>query len=39
MSNKILILMATYNGERFIGEQLESIAAQTHRGLDLWGAG
>ena len=33
---KVLILMATYNGERFIGEQLESIAAQTHREWELW---
>ncbi len=33
---KVLILMATYNGERFIREQLESIAAQTHREWELW---
>jgi len=36
MSEKILILMATYNGERFIQDQLESIAGQIHRNWELW---
>lgn len=36
MSNKILILMATYNGERYIDQQLESIAMQTYRDWELW---
>ncbi len=31
----VLILMATYNGERFIRKQLDSIAAQTHRNWKL----
>jgi glycosyltransferase involved in cell wall biosynthesis len=30
-SAMVAILMCTYNGERFIGAQLESIAKQTHR--------
>jgi glycosyltransferase involved in cell wall biosynthesis len=31
MSGRIAILLATYEGARFLGEQLRSIAAQTHR--------
>src|SRR5690349_11768253 len=27
----VTIIMATYQGERFLNEQLDSIAAQTHR--------
>lgn len=33
---KVLILMATFNGHRFIGEQIESIKAQTHEDWELW---
>lgn len=32
----VAILMATYNGQDFLGQQLASIAAQTHRNLSLW---
>ena len=35
-SSTVAILLATYNGERFIGEQLSSIAAQTHEDWALW---
>lgn len=35
-SNTVAILLATYNGERFIGEQLSSIAAQTYEDWALW---
>lgn len=35
-SNTVAILLATYNGERFIEEQLSSIAAQTHVDWELW---
>ncbi|WP_374302941.1 glycosyltransferase [Paracoccus sp. (in: a-proteobacteria)] len=31
----VLILMATHNGEAFLGEQLDSIAAQDHRNWSL----
>lgn len=34
--NKVAILMCTFNGERFIKEQLESFAAQTHQHWTLW---
>jgi len=33
---KAVILLATYNGERHLAEQLESLAAQTHRDWQLW---
>nr|WP_210201708.1 glycosyltransferase family 2 protein [Mesorhizobium loti] len=32
----VAILMATYNGEHFLQQQLTSIAAQTYRNLSLW---
>ncbi|GAA3859303.1 glycosyltransferase family 2 protein [Celeribacter arenosi] len=32
----VAILLASYNGARFIGEQLRSIAAQTHKDWALW---
>lgn len=32
----VAVLMATYNGEDFLQQQLTSIAAQTHRNLSLW---
>lgn len=32
----VAIMMATYHGERFLPEQLESIAAQTHDNWSLW---
>ena len=35
-SNSIAILMATYNGERYIKEQLDSVARQTHRDWHLY---
>ena len=33
---KVAILMCTYNGERFIREQLESFFMQTHDNWELW---
>lgn len=36
MDDKITILMATYNGERFLSEQLDSIIAQTYTNWELW---
>ena len=35
MSDKVLIMMATYNGEKFIREQLESIIRQTYKDWNL----
>lgn len=35
MRNRIAILMATYNGEKFIQQQLESILNQTYKKFDL----
>lgn len=32
----IAILLASYNGAKFIGEQLQSIASQSHRSWHLW---
>lgn len=32
----VAILLASHNGERFIGGQLASIGAQTHRSWELW---
>jgi len=32
----IAILLATYNGDRFLTEQLDSIAAQSYRNWSLW---
>lgn len=33
---KVAILMATFNGERFLYEQLNSIGRQTYRNWELW---
>ena len=33
---KIAILLCTYNGERYLGEQLASFQAQTHVNWDVW---
>jgi glycosyltransferase involved in cell wall biosynthesis len=30
------VLLATYNGERFLGEQLDTLRAQTVEALDVW---
>ena len=32
---KVTILMSTYNGERFLAEQIESIRQQTYTGWQL----
>ena len=32
----IAILMCTYNGERFIAEQIDSFLNQTHKNIALW---
>jgi glycosyltransferase involved in cell wall biosynthesis len=34
-SDRVLVLMATFNGARFLKEQLESIAAQSHENWNL----
>ncbi|HVW65368.1 MAG TPA: glycosyltransferase, partial [Nitrosospira sp.] len=31
MSNRLSIALATYNGERYLGEQLESLLHQTRQ--------
>jgi glycosyltransferase involved in cell wall biosynthesis len=36
MNDHIAILMGTYQGERFLVEQLESISKQTHKNWRLW---
>lgn len=36
MSDKVAILLATYNGERYIAEQLESIVEQTYQNWHLF---
>jgi glycosyltransferase involved in cell wall biosynthesis len=33
---QVAILMCTFNGERFLTAQLESILAQTHKNWVLW---
>ncbi len=33
---KVAVLMGTFNGERFLAEQLDSLAAQTHPDWELW---
>lgn len=33
---KVVILMCTYNGQRYLSEQLESICAQNHKDWELW---
>lgn len=32
----VAVLLCTYNGDNFLTEQLDSIASQTHKNLDLW---
>ena len=32
----VAVLLCTYNGDNFLAEQLDSIASQTHKNLDLW---
>ncbi|MFI4962386.1 MAG: glycosyltransferase family 2 protein [Legionellales bacterium] len=34
--SKVVLLMATYNGEQFLASQLDSIVAQTHTNWELW---
>lgn len=34
-SSLVSVVMCTYNGSRFVGEQIESICAQTHADLEL----
>lgn len=34
--SKVVILMATYNGQNYLAEQLESIVSQTHKNWELW---
>jgi len=36
MRDKVLIMMATYNGSEFLEEQIESIVAQSHQEWELW---
>lgn len=36
MSEHVAILLCTYNGERFLQKQLDSIAAQTHKNWHVW---
>ncbi|TWB51674.1 glycosyltransferase involved in cell wall biosynthesis [Rhizobium sp. ERR 922] len=36
MNSHVAILMGTFQGERFISEQMESILAQTHKDWELW---
>ena len=35
MEEKIDILLATYNGEKYVGEQIESILTQTYKNINL----
>ena len=35
MEKKVLIMLATYNGERFIEQQIESILKQTYTNFHL----
>ena len=35
MEEKIDILLATYNGEKYVGEQIESILSQTYKNINL----
>lgn len=35
-TERLAVLLGTYNGNRFLGEQLASIAGQTHRYIDIW---
>lgn len=34
--SKVIILMATYNGQKYLAEQLDSILAQTHENWEIW---
>ncbi|MEJ5127752.1 glycosyltransferase family 2 protein [Comamonas sp. MYb21] len=34
--NRVAILLSTYNGERFLPAQLDSLLAQSHAGCDIW---
>jgi len=36
MQDKIIILMATYNGEEYISKQLDSLIEQTYENWELW---
>lgn len=36
MSPKVIILMATHNGQRYLAEQLDSIYSQTHTNWVIW---
>jgi len=36
MNDKVIVLMATYNGSKFLKEQIESIQYQTHLNWELW---
>jgi len=33
---KVLILLCTFNGQRYLADQLESLAAQTHANWEVW---
>ena len=33
---KIIIFLGTYNGQRYLAEQLDSICSQTHKNWELW---
>jgi len=35
-SPKVAILLCTFNGERYLADQLESLAAQTHANWEVW---
>ncbi|GIU66633.1 glycosyltransferase family 2 protein [Candidatus Phycosocius spiralis] len=34
--HKVAILLCTYNGQHYLAEQLDSIAAQTHTHVEIW---
>ena len=34
--NRVAILLSTFNGERFLPAQLDSLLAQTHTACDIW---
>jgi rhamnosyltransferase len=36
MQDKIIILMATYNGEKYISTQIDSVIEQTYKNWELW---
>lgn len=36
MKDKVIVLMATYNGEKYLSEQIDSIVNQTHTNWELW---